>query len=303
MEMSLILLNQVTVVFILIVLGYILTKFKMLNDVTVRKLSEILLMIVTPSIVINAFQKEFEVRILKNLIIAAGLAVVVHLIGIIASYIFLKKDEKGSYKVSRFSVVYSNCGYMGLPLLSAVLGSDGVFYGSAYVVVFTVLSWTQGVYTYTGDKKQLSLKKTILNPGVLGTLIGLFMFFINFRLPSVISQAVVHMANMNTPLAMLILGKYMTEVDFKKILKNFEIYKISLLKLIFIPAVFLVILKFINIDDTVAKAILISASCPVATAATLFANRYESDARFASEVVAITTLFSVITIPLVVLFL
>ena len=188
---------------------------------------------------------------------------------------------------------------MGIPLLSAVLGPDGVFYGSSYIVVFTIFAWTHGVFAYTEDRKQLSLKKVFLNPGVLGALMGLAMFFVRLRLPSVVSQAVVHVANLNTPLAMFVLGKYMTEMDFKTVFKKIDLYKIAFVKLILLPVIFIFVLKLLNVDEMVAKSILIASACPVATNAVLFANRFDDDAVFASEVASFTTLLAVLTIPLV----
>ncbi len=299
MEISIILLKQVIVVLLLIILGYVLTKAKWLDDSSVSKLTNILLMVVTPCVIINAFQKDFDPALLKKLLVATVLSIAAHIIGMIASAVIFRKEETNRYRVSRFSSIYSNSGFMGLPLLSAVLGSDGVFYGSAYLVILTVLYWTQGVYNYTGDKKQFSLKKIVTNPGIVGTAIGLLFFFLNFKMPYVLSETVTHVANMNTPLAMMILGKYLTEVDLVNTLKKKSIYAVSFVRLILVPVIFVFVLKALPIDSVVAKSVLISASCPTAVAATLFANKFGQDAAYASETVSLTTIFSVVTIPLV----
>ncbi len=303
MDMSIILLNQVIVVLLIIILGFILTKIKYLDDNSITKLSNILLMVVTPCMIIKAFQKEFDYTYLKNFGIAIVLSILVHVFGMVCANLFFKNDGGKRYKVNRFSVIYSNAGFMGLPLLSAVLGQDGIFYGSAYLVILTILYWTHGVYIYTQDKKQLSIKKVLLNPGVISTVLGLLFFFTNFKLPYVIDQTVTHISNMNTPLAMLILGKYLTEVDFKQVFKEKSIYTACFVRLIFIPALFALFLKMLGIDETVSGAVLVTASCPVAVAATLFANKFGSDAPYSSQVVSISTILSVITIPLVFLIL
>ena len=303
MAMSNILFNQVIVVLLIIILGYFLTKIKYLDDNSTKKLTNILLMFVTPCMIIKAFQKEFDYAYLKNFGIAIVLSILVHIFGMICAKLFFKNDGGKRYKVNRFSAIYSNAGFMGLPLLSAVLGQDGVFYGCAYLVVLTILYWTHGIYIYTEDKKQLSIKKILLNPGVISTALGLFFFFANFKLPYVVDQTVTHLANMNTPLAMLILGKYLTEVDFKKVLKEKSIYIVCFVRLVFIPIVFALFLRILGINETVSSAVLVSASCPIAVAATLFANKYNSDAPYSSQVVSVSTILSVITIPLIFLIL
>ncbi len=303
MEMSIILLNQVIVVLLIIILGYVLTKIKYLDDNSIAKLTNILLMVVTPCMIIKAFQKEFDFTYLKNFGIAIILSVVAHVFGMICAKLFFKNDGGKRYKVNRFSVIYSNAGFMGLPLLSAVLGQDGVFYGSAYLVILTILYWTHGVYIYTEDRKQLSIKKILFNPGVISTVLGLIFFFTNFKMPYVFDQTLTHLANMNTPIAMLILGKYLTEVDFKRVFKEKEIYIVCFVRLVFIPALFAILLKMLGVDKTVASAVLVTASCPIAVAATLFANKFDSDAPYSSQVVSISTILSIITIPLVFLIL
>jgi len=303
MGMSIILLNQVIVVLLIIIVGYFLTKIKYLDDNSTAKLTNILLMVVTPCMIVKAFQKEFDPTYLKNFIITLFLSILVHILGMICAKLFFKKDENGRYKVKRFSTIYSNAGFMGLPLLSSVLGQDGVFYGSAYLVVLTVLYWTHGVYIYTEDKKQLAVKKILFNPGVISTVVGLVFFFTNFKMPYVMDQTLTHLANMNTPIAMLILGKYLTEVDFKKIFKDKSIYAVCFVRLVFVPVLFALILKVLPIDETVARSAIISAACPIAVAATLFANKFNSDAPYSSQVVSISTILSVITIPLVFLIL
>ena len=303
MSMSVILLNQVIVVLLIIILGYFLTKIKYLDDNSTKKLTNILLMVATPSMIIKAFQKEFDYAYLKNFGLAILLSILVHVFAMICAKLFFKNDGGKRYKVNRFCAIYSNAGFMGIPLLSAVLGQDGVFYGSAYLVVLTILYWTHGIYIYTEDKKQLSIKKIILNPGVISTVLGLLFFFANYKLPYVVDQTVTHLANMNTPLAMLVLGKYLTEVEFKKVFKEKGIYLACFVRLVFIPVVVALVLRILGIDKTVSSAVLVTASCPVAVVTTLFANKYNSDAPYSSQIVSISTILSIITIPLVFLIL
>lgn len=301
MELSKILTEQVTILFILISIGFILKKTGKINDTSAKQLSNILLSIVIPCVLIDGFQKEFQPELALKLLSAVFFTLLVHIAMIIICTLIFKKEPAGRYKVNIFSSIYSNCGFMALPLLSAVLGSDGIFYGSAYMIIFNLLYWTHGVAVYTGGIKELSIKKAFLNPGVIGVFVSLILFFLNITLPKIIIEPVRYMASLNTPLAMVILGTYLANINFKKTLKQLSIYGVSFLRLVLFPIIGIIIAKLMNLDETAATAIIISTACPTAAVATLFAVKFDADAEYASEIVSITTLFSIVTIPLVML--
>lgn len=292
---------QVIVIFLLISVGFILVKFKMLNEEGVKQITALLLNIVTPCVLINSYQKEMQPDLVKGLLIALGLSLVSNLISILISTLVFSKQEDGKRKINIFSASYSNCGFMAIPLLTAALGSDGVFYGSAYLVIFTILSWTHGLVLCSGDKKVISLKNIVKNPGIIGVFLAMVVFVFGIKLPAPLKSAVEYMSYLNTPLAMIILGSYLTKVNFKKVLLNINLYIVSLLRLIISPLITVGILALIKINPTVASAIIITASCPTATITTLFAARYNLEADYASELVSLTTLLSIVTIPLILL--
>ena len=301
MELSLIVAIQVLIVFILITVGFILKKLRLIDEHGSKQLTNILLMIVMPCVLINSYQKEFKTEYAFNLFLAAVFTILIHIIMIIISTLLYKREETKRYRINIFSAIYSNCGFMAIPLLSAVLGEDGVFYGSAYLAVFNIFYWTHGVIVYSGTKKALSLKKAFLNPGVIGTVISLLFFILQIRLPQVIIEPVKYIAGLNTPLAMIVLGGYLANINFKNTLKNLSIYTVSFLRLILFPVIAIILAKIMHLDNTVATAVLISTACPTATIATLFAAKFNLDAEYASELVSISTILSIITIPLVML--
>lgn len=299
MELSGIVAVQVVIVFILIAVGFILKKCKLIDEYGSKQLTNILLMIVTPCVLINSYQKEFKPELALNLLMATVFTIVIHIIMIVISTLLYRKEDTKRYRINIFSAVYSNCGFMAIPLLTAVLGSDGVFYGSAYLAIFNIFYWTHGVCLYTGDRKSLSLKKAFFNPGVIGTLISLIFFFAGIKLPSVILQPVQYLAGLNTPLAMIVLGAYLANINFKNTFKKLSIYTVSLLRLIIFPVLSILLAKLMRLDETVATAVLISAACPTATVTTLFAAKFGLDAEYASEVVSISTILSIVTVPLI----
>lgn len=301
MELSKIVFVQVLIVFILMAVGFILAKTEKLDEKGIKQLTDILLNIVTPCVLINAFQKEFDTQLLKNLGYAAFFSFVIIALSIVLCTVIFKKEPTLKYRVSIFGSVYSNCGFMAIPLLSAAMGEMGVFYGSAYLAVFTLLYWSHGIAMYAGSMSEISVKKIITNPGIIGTVIALLLFLFKITLPYPAGQAVSYLAAVNTPVAMIVMGYYIANVNIKSALKNKSVYFVTAMRLLIIPVITVLIAKMLKMDAVAAKSILISSSCPTAAVTTLLATRYKLDAGYASEVVALTTLLSVVTIPAILL--
>lgn len=290
---------QVVIMSILIFVGFILTKTNVINEKGTRQMTDILLKVVTPCVLISAYQKDFSIDLAGGLLISALFAVIIHIVAILIATVIFKKEESLRYRVSIFASVYSNCGFMAIPLLSATMGADGVFYGSAYLAVFTLFYWTHGICLYGGSINEISLKNIITNPGIIGTVIAVVLFVFNIRLPYVLGESVKYFAGLNTPLAMVVMGSYLTQVSFNVAIKNKGMYAVSFLRLIVIPVIVVLIAKLFIGDDVIAKAILISAACPTAAVSTLLAAKYGLNTVYASEIVSITTILSIVTIPLI----
>lgn len=300
MEIAITVTQQVAVIFLLILVGLVMTKKKFLTQTGIDQITSLLLSVVTPCVLVNAYQKEFEMELAWGLFTAAGFTVVIHILSILLCHVIFRKEPTKRYRINIFCAVYSNCGFMAIPLLSAALGADGVFYGSAYLAVFTVFYWTHGVFVYTGgDKKAMSWRQAVLNPGVIGTLVSLGLFLARIKLPAVVGDTVGYLAGLNTPLAMVVLGSYLAKLDFSKALKNKTMYFVCFLRLILIPLLAMGVAWVLRLNETVAQAVMISTACPTAAVATLFANRFHLDADYSSEIVSVSTLLSIVTIPLI----
>jgi len=290
---------NVIIIFILMAVGFVLQKLHFFTKDGIKQMTNFLLNVVSPCVLIEAYQKEFQKELLYQLLAAVLFTVLMLSISAVICNFIFRKDPEKRYRIDRFASIYSNCGFMAIPLLSAVLGSDGVFYGSGYLAIFTLFYWTQGVYVMTENKKDLSIKKALMTPGVIGAVIALLFFFTGVKLPYVVGQSVHHLANLNTPVSMVILGTYLVNIDFKKVFKSLSLIKVCLVRLILIPIISLFVAVIIRLEPSVAKAVLISSACPTAAVTTLFATKYNLDADYSSQLVSVTTLLSVITIPLI----
>lgn len=291
--------SNVLVMLFLMLIGFVLTKKGILTDVGIKQITELVLRVAVPCLIINSYQRKFDPAMAKNLGIAILFSLAIHILYIlIVPLIFRKKPDKTD-RINKFSVIYSNCGFMALPLIDSLYGSEGVFYAVAYVTVFNVLYWTQGIYIYTNDIKQLSVKKAILNPGVLGVIVGMILFFTQITLPLPIGKTVEFMASVNTPLPMIILGTYLVNLNIRETLKNLSLWVVTALRLVILPVLTIFIISFLNMETTMSMPLVLACSCPVAAVTTLFAVRYDLDSEYSSQAVSFTTLLSVITIPVI----
>ena len=194
--------------------------------------------------------------------------------------------------------MYSNCGFIGIPLVQSILGGEGVLYLTAYMTVFNIFSWTHGMMVMTENFSPKELLKGLLSPMILSSLLGLLLFFAEIRIPALLADSMNYVASMNTPLAMMIAGISVAQTDLFGMLKNKKMYLISLLKLLVLPAIVLIGLAATHLPSTVACTILVAAACPVAATGTAFALRFQKNYRYASELYAFTTIASLVTIPL-----
>lgn len=301
MELSGMVFVQVLIIVLLMLVGYVLVKTKVIDDRTSKQMTNALFVVVVPAVLIKAYQKDFSTELVRGLLLSLLLAVVVHAIGILIAMLVFRKEETLKYRIKIFASVYSNCGFMAIPLLSATLGEDGVFYGSAYFAVFTILTWTHGICLYQGNLKAISGKKILTNAGIIGVTIALILFVFRIKLPYVLNETIGHLAALNTPLGMMLTGAYLTRVDFKKALKSLSLYGVSAMRLLIIPIITILLAKLMNLDPVAAKATIICAACPTASISALFAAKYDLDAGYATQLVSVTTLMSVATIPLILL--
>lgn len=291
--------GNVLVIIFLMLIGFLLTKKGILTDAGIKQINELVLRVAIPCLIINAYQREFDPAMAKNLGLALVFSIIIHIMYIfIATVVFKTRPDKKD-RIRKFCVIYSNCGFMALPLINAVYGSVGVFYGVAYLTVFNVLYWTHGTYLYTGDFKELSIKKIACNPGVMGTALGLFFFFAQITLPAPIGKTVDFLAALNTPLPMIVLGTYLVNLNIKSILKDGSLWAVSALRLLILPVLTILLLKVFNFELSMSMPIVFSCACPAAAAATLFAIRYGLDSEYASQMCSFTTLVSAVTIPVV----
>ncbi len=292
--------SQVIVLFVLIALGVVCTKAHMFKEQFIAGLTNFVLTFVTPCNIITSFQRDFDSNLLSGLLISFGAAFLFNLIWLGISVLSIRPADPTKRRVLRFATMFSNCGYMALPLEEAVLGSIGVFYGATYVAVSHMFIWTCGVHMLSGDRKQVSAKKLITCPALIAVAIGLVFFFTSTKLPTVIAKPISLIGSMNTTLPMLIIGYYLANADLKRMFKTGSLYVSIFLRLVVSPLLVVFGMKLIGVTGPMMVAGTIAFSAPTAVITTMLAGRYGSDTELSAGAVSLSTILSVLTMPLVI---
>lgn len=291
--------SQVLVLFILILLGVIFAKTKLLKDSDVKAITDLVLYTVTPCVIIKSFVREFDKTLLKNLIISFIAVFVAHIIFILVTKLLLHSKTANRQKVLQFGVIFSNCGFMSIPLLQAVLGDDGVFYGSTYIAVFQLFVWSFGIFQM-GGKEFITPKKLIINPGLIGFAVALVIFLLQIPVPKVIFEPISYLAALNTPLPMIIIGYHLANSNLLSGIKDLNLLFASLIKLVILPIIAVFGFYLCGLRGTLPLALTICASAPTAAITTMFSTKFSRDTALSVRLVSITTLLSIITMPLIV---
>lgn len=300
--MFLIVFQQLFKMLILLVVGIICIRIGLVGEEGRKNISDLLLMLVNPCVIISVYQTDYNSEMTKGLLLSFVLAVAAHLLGFLFFRLLHRNQNGPRPGLEECAATYSNCGFIGIPLINSVLGSEGVFYLSAYMAVFNIICWTHGLARMKEEKFNLAnLKEGLKAPMLITTVAAMILYFLQIRIPPVIMDPLNYLADMNTPMAMLVAGFCVAGSSFSSILKNRRIYWVSFLKLIAFPLLVLAFLSFVPVSETIAYTILIAAACPTATTVTMMAIRYDRDYVYASEIFSFTTVLSVVTIPLIVM--
>lgn len=292
--------SQVLILFLLIALGFLGGKLKITTKEGVKSMNDIMLYFVTPCVIINAFQREFDQQLLHNLLLSVLAAFISHFFSYFLAVLLIRNKNYSKKKVLRFAAMFSNCGFMALPLLDALLGSEGVFYGAAYVAVFNLLVWSFGQYIMAKDPSEFKLRKCVLNPGFISVVIGFILFITSFSLPKILATPIEYMSNLNTPVAMLIIGYTFSTLDLREMINLREEYLTIIIRLVISPILLLGIFYAMGYRGVLFVSCIVSASAPIAATTTMFAIKYDGDEALASKLVAVSTLLSIITMTLIV---
>ena len=236
MDLAVITAQQVAELFILIGLGALGAKTGLLRPEGKQTLSNLLVNLVVPAMIINSYRMEFSAEILHNLMAAFALSTLSILLGLIITLLFTARSRDSWTPIFRFACVFSNAGYMGLPLISALFGSEGLLYASAFFTMFNLLLWTVGYSMVSGSSDPKKVAQSLLHcPAIYAIVVGLAIYLLQIPLPDLIVQPMELLGDMNTPLSMLITGMLIASGDLHRTLTDQHIWKLTVVRMLFIP--------------------------------------------------------------------
>ena len=311
--------EKVGLLFILIAVGFVCQRIRMLTEEVNKKLADIVMYFVTPCVIINAFASTTYERtelfqILKNIGIVAMIAVLAHAGMILAVYLIFRSKEEDRRRILRFAAVFSNAGFIALPLAQALIDTDicheGVLYAAVYLAVFNIVLWTWGLLDMSGENCSMNLRKILLNPGIIGVVAGLFLFtsplYIHIgdtagiRLPELLLDAVSAMAALNLPLPMFMVGYYLGKADILAAFRDKWSYLCMALRLLIFPLAALAVMYVCGVRGNVLIVSVLGTCAPVGATTTIFAAKFDRDTELSVRLVSLSTIMSLITMPLIV---
>lgn len=294
-----IVINQVIILFLLIFVGFLIRKLNILTLDLNKGLSDFLLYVTLPFSIIVSFNIPFSKTMFSNAGIVLLISLAIHIFAIFTSKFLFSKYPPGVNKVLRAAIIFSNCGFMGFPILNGIYGAQGIFYGSFYVLTYNILIWTVGVRIFTGNRGA-NVWKQALNPAVLAVIVGLVLFVFSIKLPTPIFKTLEMVGSMTTPLSMIIIGSMLTEIKLSEIFAGFSIFYVSIIRLLILPLVVILFPALLGVKGIVLGVPGLATAMPIGALVAVFAEKHDADALLASRAVFLSTLLSIVTIPVII---
>ena len=313
---------NVALLFIMMLPGIIMKKCRLSVDGFGKGISNLVLYIAQPALVFMAYVRPYDKNILINSLYVLALSMVAHGVFSVVAMISYKKAPDAMRRMLRFATIFSNAAFMGMPLIKAVLGAEATVYASMYNITFNLFLWSLGVYICT-DKRDVnengieddvehikqgaSPLKALYHPVTIAAALGLVFFILPIEsyIPELAINTLENLGNLVAPLSMMVIGLRLAEMDFSGIFKDKYMYLFLALRHVVLPLVTLGIVKLVGlilpVSELVEMVIVILAAAPAATSATMFAEKYDCDANYVSRLVTVSTLLSIVTMPLIIM--
>lgn len=303
MQISLLLMEEIIKLFVIMFMGYAVVKAGLMKSSESKSVSVIMVYLVIPCVILNAFQVEYTPDVQKGLLLACAAAVAVHILFLLLTAIL--KNPLHLDVIERATIIYSNAGILVIPLVQELLGQEYVIYSSAYIAVQLILIWTH-CKNMLCEEDKLEWKKVLLNVNIISIIAGVVLFIFRIQLPSGAQDVLNMMNNMIGPLGMLLAGMVIAEVPLKTVFTRKRSYLSAALRLFIYPVFVLGLMKviqtFASIQDSkqILLTVYLASITPACATVTSMAQLYDKDAAYSSSLYVLTTLLSIATMPVMV---
>lgn len=286
--------------FIIMIIGIYARKKDIITDEINKGLTDILLKISLPLLIISSFNITYSDELKLNVMKSFYYSIITFVISVIVSKILLKLIKSNNKYILQFSNVFSNCGFVGFPIIEGIYGKEGLIYASVFNMIFTIFVWTYGVSLFTGGISKENIKKLLSNPAIIAVFIGIVIMIFKINLPSIILRPIESVGEITSVLSMLIVGAIIANINIKEYIKDLSLYYGVVIKLLIIPILIYFVLLLLPGPLKVIKVMVLLSAMPTAAMAPIFAESFEKDRGYASVLLFLTTLFSVISFPIMI---
>ena len=296
--------NKMLIFLILMLIGLLLVKVKILDERTTRKLSTLVLYVANPALIINSSQSEQAIQG-SDLLTAVLVTIIFYavLIAVAAVLPKIMRVDRSLTSAYTMMTVFTNIGFMGIPLVSEIFGTSGLLYVSIFILIFNILIYTYGVMilqrgTNSNARKRFSLRKFI-NPGVISSVIAVTFYLLRIRLPEILTAPMDYLSNLTAPLGMMVIGATLANIDVRSFFTDVKLWIFSAIRLMILPILGGFALKFFLGSGELLNVCIVMLSMPVASMSVMVAQQYGGEDTLLSKGVALTTLLCIGTIPVV----
>jgi malate permease and related proteins len=300
MEMMTII-KSVISLFLIMLVGVYGSKKGIINSNVNKSLTDILLEILLPCMIITSFSFPYDEGVKSNVLRTFYYSFSAYIIIAILSYLLMLPVKKERKIILHFSNIFTNTGYIGFPILNAIYGAEAVMYGSIFNMFFVIFLWTYGIMIFKGKVEKSELVKEILkalkNPSLIAVYAGIVLIIFDLKLPEVILQSTSAVGSMTGPISMIVVGALSYKIKIREHIKDWTIYYGAVVKLLVIPVILYCISLLVNDRSMVSNTVIILASMPAAAMTSIFADRFNIKRDYAAVIVVATTLLSIFTLP------
>ena len=292
--------TQIISLFLVALVGFYGGKRNIIDENLSNGLSKLLVEITTPFLVISSFSISYGPEIADNVTKSF-----IYSFLIFALTPFLVKPllliiDKKKRNTLEFAMMFSNCGFMGFPVAQSVFGKEGVVYAAVFNILFNIFVWTYGVMLFNNKKSLKGLKKSLKNPGIISSFIGLIIMIFSIKIPIILMDTINMVGGLTTPISMLIIGSLLSRSELRKIIKDKSLYYGSLIKLIILPGALYLISILCGENSIVIKTLILMQAMPAGAFTTIFAENFNKDKEYSAFIVSFSSLLSIITIPIII---
>lgn len=293
--------RQMLELFLILTLGYISAKRKIVSQEFGTQLSKFILSITLPCMMIASVATMPHDADKKDIVMMFFISILFYIVMPFIAYlitriIFVKKEERNLYM---YMTIWSNVGFMGFPVIASIFGEGAIFYATIFNLIFNLSNFTLGIMLMSNEGRKALNIKAFLSPGTISSIIAVIMFAVNLQLPVLLNDTLDTVGSTTAPLAMIVIGIALSEIPVRSVFTELRLYPYVIIKQLLLPLFSWLILRYIITSPYLLGIVIVIIAMPVGTSAVLFANRFENNVELATKGVFITTLASIVTIPLI----